>query len=95
MIDARPGDPPRLAAKRVRWRKESFGFLLHDAATDRLFEGNQLGAQVLALIDGERSVREIAAAVSPRYGVDRGRVEADVADFVEAMRRAELLADAP
>jgi pyrroloquinoline quinone biosynthesis protein D len=53
---------------------------------------NPTAAQVLELCDGERSVDDIAAALSERYeGAD---VREDVVELVDAMAQKGLLVDA-
>jgi pyrroloquinoline quinone biosynthesis protein D len=54
---------------------------------------NETAAQVLELCDGERSLDEIAAALSQRYaGTD---VSDDVRDLIGGMGERGLVVDAP
>lgn len=52
---------------------------------------NDTGAEILALCDGERTVDDIAAVLSAKYGAD---VTADVTDYISAMVERELVIDA-
>ena len=53
---------------------------------------NPTAAQVLELCDGERSLDDIAEALSARY--DGADVRADVVELVDAMAQKGLLVDA-
>jgi pyrroloquinoline quinone biosynthesis protein D len=53
---------------------------------------NPTAAQVLELCDGERSVDDIAGALSERY--DGADVRDDVVELVDAMAQKGLLVDA-
>ena len=53
---------------------------------------NPTAAQVLELCDGERSLDDIAAALSERY--DGADVRDDVVELVDAMAQKGLLVDA-
>ena len=52
---------------------------------------NQTGEAVLQLVDGTRTVGEIAAILSERYQED---VAADVTDYLADLERRELIRDA-
>jgi coenzyme PQQ biosynthesis protein PqqD len=52
---------------------------------------NQTGEAVLKLVDGKRTVGEIATILGERYQAD---VTADVADYLSDLERRELIRDA-
>ena len=52
---------------------------------------NQTGEAVLKLVDGKRTVGEIAAILAERYQAD---VATDVADYLSDLERRELIRDA-
>jgi coenzyme PQQ biosynthesis protein PqqD len=52
---------------------------------------NQTGEAVLKLVDGKRTVGEIATILGEQYQAD---VTADVADYLSALERRELIRDA-
>ena len=52
---------------------------------------NDTGAEILALCDGQRTIDDIAAALSAKYGTD---VAADVTEYISAMVERELVVDA-
>ena len=52
---------------------------------------NESGREILELCDGSRTVSEIAAELSARYGTD---VEGDVREFLGRLFERELVRDA-
>jgi coenzyme PQQ biosynthesis protein PqqD len=52
---------------------------------------NQTGEAVLKLVDGKRTVGEIAAILGEQYQAD---VATDVADYLSDLERRELIRDA-
>lgn len=51
---------------------------------------NDTGREILELVDGRRSVRDIAATLSARYGTD---VTADVVEYLGDLAGRELIRD--
>jgi len=49
---------------------------------------NQTGKEILELVDGKRTVAEIAAALGERYHTD---VTADVAEYLSHLAERELI----
>ena len=52
---------------------------------------NETGAEILSLCDGQRTIDDIAAVLSAKYGAD---VTKDVADYLSALVERELVVDA-
>ncbi|HXB26235.1 MAG TPA: pyrroloquinoline quinone biosynthesis peptide chaperone PqqD [Gemmatimonadaceae bacterium] len=52
---------------------------------------NETGAEILSLCDGQRTVDDIGAVLSAKYGAD---VTKDVADYLSALVERELVVDA-
>jgi Fe-coproporphyrin III synthase len=53
------------------------------------------GRQIALLCDGERSVADIAAALSARYGITPSRALADTEAYLSQLAEAAVLADTP
>ena len=58
---------------------------------------NETGAEILKLLDGRRTLREIAEALKARYGAeDSARVEEilkDVTEYLDGLVARELIRD--
>lgn len=52
---------------------------------------NEVGAQIWQRVDGRRTVREIAAAISADYAVPRSEVEADTLEFIAELAAKGIL----
>ena len=52
---------------------------------------NELGARIWSLIDGKRSIREIALAICGEYEVELEEVEADTLQFVGDLAGREVI----
>ena len=60
-------------------------------ADDELYTLNDTGRDVWKQLDGRRTLREIASALSSEYTASRGTVEADVLGFAAEMLRRGIL----
>ncbi len=81
------------------------GFILKDVAGSKIviatgsarldFNGvmtfNDVGAAVFNLLDGTRTVDEIASKIAADYGVDVTMVKTDVEKLIEKMRKHNLI----
>ena len=64
------------------------------ANLEAIFTLNGVGTTIWALIDGKRSVGEIARAVTAEFDVPEAEAEADVAAYVELLASKGLVDDA-
>jgi hypothetical protein len=74
------------------WRTVDDGALVIsvDEGDYRVF--NQMGAMVWSLIDGKRSVGDIARLVANQYEVAEAQAEADVTLFIQSLSQRQLVA---
>jgi hypothetical protein len=75
----------------VLWREIQGETLLLRLDTGRPCVLNRVGGSVWSLMDGEKSLQDIVPLVGQDYAVDRERLEADIAAFVEALQERGLL----
>jgi hypothetical protein len=52
---------------------------------------NPVGARIWTMIDGIRTVREIAALISQEYEVDTAQAEADAIQFISDLHQRKVL----
>ncbi len=62
---------------------------------DELYSLNETGRAVWHLLDGRRSLRAIAAALSAEYDAPAGQIEQDVCGLVEELLRRRMLVQLP
>jgi hypothetical protein len=68
---------------------------LLDTATGSLHVLNNVGAAIWSALDGTRSTEQIVAELSATASADRGRVQADVEEFLRSLGQLGLLEGAP
>jgi Coenzyme PQQ synthesis protein D (PqqD) len=61
------------------------GAIVMDLGRGTMFRVNPLGARIIDLLDSEDSPRQIASRISAEFGVPLDVVEADVAEFLDAL----------
>lgn len=81
------------------------GFILKDVAGSKIviatgsarldFNGvitfNDVGADVFSLLDGTKTIDEIANCIATKYAVDNEMVKSDVEKLIEKMRKHNLI----
>ncbi|MXQ12070.1 pyrroloquinoline quinone biosynthesis peptide chaperone PqqD [Microvirga makkahensis] len=60
-------------------------------APERAFDLDTVALEVLMLVDGRRSIREIASDLAARYDADRSVIEADVIDMLNSLVDRRIL----
>lgn len=83
---------PKRTSKPVSEVDERGETVLYDQAGGKLLVLNDVGAGVWSLVDGARSVAEIARLVHEHLPADVQQVERDVERFFADLERHELLA---
>jgi coenzyme PQQ biosynthesis protein PqqD len=73
----RPSDVPRFP-RGVRLRFDPVRSARVLLAPERAFDLDEQALAVLDLVDGERSIAEIAGALAARYDADTAEIEADI-----------------
>lgn len=77
---------PRISS-RCAWQVVDGEAVLLDLTGKRLVGLNAVGSHTLPLVDGRRTVAELAALVAERFEVEQARAEADVAGFLRDLAR--------
>ncbi len=77
---------PRVSP-RCAWQVVAGEAVLLDLTGKRLVGLNAVGSFVLPLVDGRRTVPELAHAVAQRFGVAAARAEADLGAFLDDLAR--------
>lgn len=87
-------EPSHVESHRV---DESGDLILHDAASGQMVVLNAVGASAFELVDGERSVDEIAHEIAEAFSeIERERVITDVRVFLaDLAARGLIVSKAP
>jgi Coenzyme PQQ synthesis protein D (PqqD) len=67
------------------------GGVVLDIRRGTMFRVNPLGVRILDLLDGQDSPRQIADRLSADFGIALDIVEADLAEFLDALTAHEVL----
>ena len=63
------------------------------ADMQRLFTLNAMGGRIWSLIDGRRTLREVAGEVFEHFDADPAQIDADIAEFLADLKAAGLVAE--
>lgn len=77
---------PRVSP-RCAWQVVDGEAVLLDLTGKHLVGLNAVGSFLLPLVDGHRTVPELAGSVAERFGVEAARAEVDVAEFLRELSR--------
>jgi hypothetical protein len=81
-----PRQNPETAARVI----DDATFILH-AETSELHALNDVGARIWELVDGQRSVSDIATVIESEYEVDVAQASADVVTFLDELAAKGLV----
>ena len=65
--------------------------VIYDSENEELHHLNQTATLVLAMCEGQATIREIAAEISQAFGVPEAEVEPQVRTLLRDLRKAKLL----
>jgi len=74
-------------------RKEKFGTVVFDTLNEKVYVTDEIGAQVLSLLEEGRSVGDISTVMCDGYDAASAAITADVASFVNDLRVKKLITD--
>jgi coenzyme PQQ biosynthesis protein PqqD len=79
-----PSDVPRLP-RGVRMRFDAVRDAHILLAPERTFDLDEIALAVLQLVDGTRSISDIAAVLAERYAADKAEIQADVLGMLDEL----------
>lgn len=72
-------------------RKEKFGTVVFDTLTEKIFITDQVGGEILDLIEQGKDVPEIISALGESYDGDEQSIEKDVVEFTEELKSSNII----
>jgi coenzyme PQQ synthesis protein D (PqqD) len=81
----------RLREEDLSWRQIDAEIVAVDVTKSTYLSANESGAVLWSLLVDGATRTELATALEDRYGIDRGRAEADADAFVAALESRGLL----
>ncbi len=75
----------------TKLRKEKFGTVIFDTLTEKIFITEQIGADILHLIEQENDLPEILSVLSNSYDADKQVIEKDVLEFIDQLKSSNIV----
>jgi len=74
-------------------RKEKFGTVVFDTLTEKIFITDQIGGEILELIDDGKDLPEILNALGDSYEGGREMMEKDVTEFTDQLKSNNIICE--
>ncbi len=74
-------------------RKEKFGTVVFDTLTEKIFITDEIGSDILQLVDQGMDVPEIVSTLADSYDGDAEVMEKDIAEFAEQLKSNKIISD--
>ncbi len=72
-------------------RKEKFGTVVFDTLTEKIFITDQIGGEILQLIEQGKDLLEILSMLCDNYDGDERMIEKDVLDFTDELKSNNII----
>lgn len=73
-------------AEHVKIRKEKFGTVIFDTLTEKIFITDEVGGEILQLIEQKKDEQEILCQLKDSYCSDGDSIAKDVDDFIAHLK---------
>ncbi len=74
-------------------RKEKFGTVVFDTLTEKIFITDQIGGEILQLIEQGRDLPQIVSELSEAFDSDSQSIEADVIEFTNQLKSNNIISN--
>ena len=74
-------------------RKEKFGTVVFDTLTEKIFITDEIGSDILQLVEQGKDLPEIVSTLADTYDGDPEAMEKDIAEFAEQLKSNKIIAD--
>lgn len=72
-------------------RKEKFGTVIFDTLTEKIFITDQIGSEILCLIEQGKDLPEIVGELSQIFDGDKQVIEQDAVEFTDQLRADNII----
>ena len=72
-------------------RKEKFGTVVFDTLTEKIFITDQIGGEILHLIEQGKDLPDIVSALGESYDGDEQSIKKDVVEFTEELKSNKII----
>ncbi|MHC4071685.1 MAG: PqqD family protein [Planctomycetota bacterium] len=74
-------------------RKEKFGTVVFDTLTEKIFITDEVGSEILRLVEQGMDLPEIVGTLADSYDGDREAMEKDVVEFAEQLKSNKIICE--
>lgn len=78
-------------AKFIKIREEKFGAVMFDTLKEKVYVTNDVGSQILKLIEQEKAENEIMEKLKDLYAEEPFKIESDTLSFMEELKKSNLV----
>ncbi len=75
-------------------RKEKFGTVVFDTLTEKIFITDQVGSEILQLIEQGKQLPEIVSELGEVFDGDSQMIEKDVIEFTDQLKSNNIISNA-
>jgi hypothetical protein len=75
----------------TKMRKEKFGTVIFDTLTEKIFITDQIGGEILQLVEEGKDLAGIVDVLAQDYDCDRGVIEKDVIEFTNELKSSNIV----
>ncbi len=72
-------------------RKEKFGTVLFDTLTEKIFVTDEIGSEILQLIEQGKDLPQMVGELCETFDGDRQVIEKDVIEFTEQLKSDNII----
>ncbi len=72
-------------------RKEKFGTVVFDTLTEKIFITDQIGGEILQLIEQGKDLPEMLSVLGDNYDGDRQTIKKDVVEFTDQLKSNNII----
>ncbi len=72
-------------------RKEKFGTVVFDTLTEKIFITDQIGGEILQLIEQGKDLPEMLSVLGDNYDGDRQTIKKDVVEFTDQLKSDNIV----
>lgn len=73
-------------------RREKFGTVVFDTLTEKIFITDEIGSEILKLIEQGKDMPEIVSELSKLFDSDAQDIEKDVIEFTDELKSNSIIA---
>jgi hypothetical protein len=77
--------------KHTKIRKEKFGTVVFDTLTEKIFVTDQIGGQILQLIELGKDLPEIVSELGDDFDGDEQTIKEDVVEFTDQLKSNNIV----